>query len=75
MLEEKLVITYLNNWFDKYSTLKRPWSDNEVGRLLKKRLKELKKWKNSPRGNPKQAYQKSSKFQAKSIPKDDSNNW
>lgn len=47
----------LKQWFDDNKNSRNIWC-GPVGKLIKNNLILLGNWRNSPRGNPKKAYQK-----------------
>jgi len=61
IIDEQKVAEALFEWFKKHSKdFNHPafWNKNPVGQVIKFNLKELGRWKNHPRGNPKKALEK-----------------
>lgn len=55
-MSNKDVSEYLNKWFANNKSNPSRWSDNEIGKTIKKNLLLTKNWKNAPRGNPRKGY-------------------
>ena len=56
-IDEEKLSEYLEIWFNEADPTKDHfWNRNKVGKVIKKYLKILGKWKNKGRGNPKKGY-------------------
>ena len=57
MKNENELEKLLTEWFDNSDLLKKHfWTRNKVGRLIKDRLNEIKKWRYRMRGDAKKGY-------------------
>jgi hypothetical protein len=63
------VINYLKKWFAANKENRARWRDTDLGRLIKKELKELGNFKSMPRGNPHHALCKVNKIPFTPAPK------
>ncbi len=56
--QEKEAIEYLKWWFANKADLKRPYRDNQFGKILKQLVTREGHWKEAPRWNPRKAHKR-----------------